>query len=168
MLRKARNSKVLRVSSMQDVMSFDKHIQRCLSVKEGDRDTAMKRMVMRQNGIDNLLIPSLFNSSALNISNSQESNIGDVTPKVHEKSIIMTNAQQRTSCDVIAERMQQNKYKETDSTPSLSVTPSMVLHPKQEDATEEGKSNSTRKRSKASSKRFILNKGRNYSTLSRP
>jgi len=45
---------------------------------------------------------------------------------------------------------------DTSSTPSLSVTPSIVLNPKQEDTTEEGKSAITRKRSKASSKKFSL------------
>ena len=45
LLRKGRNSKVLRVTSMQDVKQFDKHIERCLIVKQGDEDSAMKRAV---------------------------------------------------------------------------------------------------------------------------
>lgn len=46
LLRQSRNSKVFRINTMNDVKGFDRHVERQLNTRDGDRDSAMKRAVL--------------------------------------------------------------------------------------------------------------------------
>ena len=163
LLNKARNSKVLNVVSMNDVKGFDRHIERCLTVKN---DSVLHKAEMERGGAEAGLV---FHSVVLDTEPTKSiiTNLEDHSSKAPSMA-----PHARAACDVAALRINRN---ETSSTPSLSPPPMMVLNPRQEDQQptdeeeEETRLGSTRLRSKKSEKsqKFFFFKGRNYSTLTR-
>lgn len=125
LLRKARNSKLLNVVSMNDVKSFDRHIQRCLTVKN---DSIFHKDEIKKVGAEaGLLHPSILTKSTPELSNSILSNLD---PEDTSKTGSVTH-NFRASCDVSVLNIHRN---ETSSTPSLSPMPIMVLNPRQNDS----------------------------------
>ena len=118
LLNKARNSKVLNVVSMNDVKGFDRHIERCLTVKN---DSVLHKAEMEKGGAEAGLV---FHSVVLDT---------ELTKSIitnHSSKAPSMAPQARNACDVSALRINRN---ETSSTPSLSPPPMMALHPRQED-----------------------------------
>ena len=106
---------------MSDVKSFDRHIQRCLTVKN---DSIFHQDEIKKVGAEAGLVhpsvltrstPELSNSILTNIDHEDTSKTGSVTHNF------------RTSCDASALNIYRN---ETSSTPSLSPMPIMVLKPR--------------------------------------
>ena len=77
MLRKARNSKVLNVVSMTNLKTFDRHVQRCLTVSN---DEVFHKMERRRAGKEaGLCHPSILTNSTPGLSHSVMSNLdGDI------------------------------------------------------------------------------------------
>ena len=120
LLRKARNSRVLNVVTMNDVKAFDRHVQRCLTVKN---DRVLHSAEAARAGAEaGHIRASVLSTSTPDLSNSILSNLEEGDSKTG--SVIQ---KYRASCDVSALRMQRI---ETSSTPSLSPLPNMVLNPR--------------------------------------
>lgn len=159
MLQRARRSKVLNVKPMRNLRSFDKNVERCLTVKH---DAIVQRQEESQTGATNgFQFPSVLFSQANLTQNSILSSTEQ--DNVSRDSILGKEGIRRKPCDVQALKVLANH--ESDTTPSMSPPPMVMLRPKQASYMERTET-MNRSKNNSSIKGFFSH-GRGESTLSK-